>query len=81
MLTGLAGGLGLVAGVGTLAGFAFILELIPKTTGPTLFAAPDLDFSKALIATLILTVAGGLAGIAPARSALAVKPVEALAHD
>jgi len=81
VLTGLAGGLGLVAGVGLLVVAKTIVQSMPSEGGPSFFAGPDLDLSKALLATLVLTVAGGLAGIAPARTALAVKPVEALAHD
>jgi ABC-type lipoprotein release transport system permease subunit len=34
-----------------------------------------------VFAAVMLTVAGALAGLAPARSAVSVRPVEALAHE
>lgn len=81
VLTGLAGGLGLSAGVGVLALSQKIFESMPKTRGPQFFAPPDLDLPKALVAVAILTLVGALAGLAPARTAVAIKPVEALAHE
>jgi len=81
VLTGLAGMLGLVAGVGTLALSTSLVESSSSSDGVQFFAAPNLDLTIALLATLILTVVGGLAGLAPARAALAINPVEALAHE
>ena len=46
-----------------------------------MFAAPEIELGKALLAAGVLTVAGALAGLAPARAAVAVRPVEALAHE
>ncbi len=83
ILTGLAGYLGLCAGV-------VVLELSAKVVkasaaaggeGPRFFSAPELDLSKAIIATILLTLAGAIAGLAPARAAVSVRPVEALAHE
>lgn len=81
VLTGLAGGLGLCVGVGVLAVAQKIFESMPKSQGPQFFAPPDLDLPKALIAVLILVVAGAFAGLAPARTAVAIKPREALATE
>lgn len=81
VLTGAAGGLGLCAGVGVLAAAQKVFAMLPKSRGPQFFAPPDLDLGKALIAVAILTVAGAFAGLAPARSAVAIKPTAALAHD
>jgi putative ABC transport system permease protein len=81
VLTGLAGYAGLVAGVGVLELAAFVVERMPKSEGPSLFAAPQLDLGIALVAVVVLTAAGGLAGFAPARSALAIRPAIALAHE
>jgi putative ABC transport system permease protein len=80
VLTGLAGYLGLVAGVGVVELAARIMaEAASK--GPTMFGEPELDLLRAGIAAGVLTVAGGLAGMAPARAAIAVRPVQALAHE
>jgi putative ABC transport system permease protein len=81
VLTALAGYLGLVAGVGVLEVAAGIVERMPKGQGPSFFSSPEIDLGKAVVAAVVLTLAGALAGLAPARSAVAVRPVEALAHE
>jgi putative ABC transport system permease protein len=81
VLTALSGYLGLVAGVGVLQVASHIVEAMPKGKGPTFFSSPEIDLSRAVFAAVMLTVAGALAGLAPARSAVSVRPVEALAHE
>jgi putative ABC transport system permease protein len=81
VLTGLSGYLGLVAGVGVLELVSRIVDAMPKGKGPTFFSNPEIDLSRAVFAAVVLTVAGALAGLAPARSAVSVRPVEALAHE
>jgi putative ABC transport system permease protein len=80
VLTGLAGYLGLVAGVGVVEIAARIMANA-AARGPTIFGEPELDLLRATIAAGVLTVAGGMAGLAPARAAIAVRPVVALAHE
>jgi putative ABC transport system permease protein len=80
VLTGLAGYLGLVAGVGVVE-IAGRIMAAAAARGPTMFGEPELDLFRALLAAAVLTVAGGLAGMAPARAAIAVRPVVALAHE
>lgn len=82
LLTALAGYLGLLAGVGALEISAKIMASLPTTgQGPSFFSSPELDLRRALFASLLLTVAGGLAGLAPARAAATIRPIEALAHE
>jgi putative ABC transport system permease protein len=82
LLTALAGYLGLLAGVGVIqAVAAFMAAHPPAGQAPSFFASPELDFGRAVLAAAVLTVIGGLAGLAPAWSAAAVRPVEALAHE
>lgn len=81
VLTAMAGYLGLVAGVGILEIAGHIVDSMPKGKGPSFFSRPEIELGKAIIAAAILTVAGALAGLAPARSAVSVRPVEALAHE
>jgi putative ABC transport system permease protein len=81
VLTALAGYLGLAAGVGVVEGAAALFDRMPPGSGPSFFGRPELDLGKALVATTILTLAGALAGLAPARSAVSIRPVEALAHE
>jgi putative ABC transport system permease protein len=80
-LTALSGYMGLVAGVGVLEIASRIVASMPKGQGPSFFSNPEIDIGKAVVAAVVLTVAGALAGLAPARSAVAVRPVEALAHE
>jgi putative ABC transport system permease protein len=71
-ITTVAGYLGLVAGVG---GLALIDQLIPPTD---MFAHPEVNLRIALGATLLLVVAGALAGLFPARAAARLNPIKAL---
>jgi putative ABC transport system permease protein len=80
VLTALSGYLGLCAGVGILQVVGHIVDAMPKS-GPQFFSRPEIDLGRAVFAAVVLTVAGALAGLAPARSAVAVRPVEALAHE
>ena len=46
-----------------------------------MFRNPEVDFGVAVSATLLLVVAGGVAGFFPARKAAAIRPVEALRDE
>jgi putative ABC transport system permease protein len=82
VLTALAGYLGLVAGVGVLELVAAIMRGLPASgDGPRMMAPPEVEVGKAVLAAVVLTVAGAVAGLAPARAAVAIRPVDALAHD
>jgi putative ABC transport system permease protein len=82
LLTALAGYLGLFAGVSVIEGVAKFMAAHPASgQAPSFFASPELDLGRAILAAVLLTVAGGLAGLAPAWAAAAVRPVEALAHE
>jgi putative ABC transport system permease protein len=74
-ITTVAGYLGLVGGVGALA---LIDRLIPPTD---MFAHPEVDLGVALGATVLLVIAGALAGLFPARTAARVNPIEALRDE
>jgi putative ABC transport system permease protein len=54
---------------------------LPAGGGGGFFGPPEVDLGIALVAAAVLTIAGALAGLAPARSAVAIRPVEALAHE
>ncbi len=75
LITAFAGYIGLVLGVG-------LLELISKNLPSTdYFANPEVNFNVAIGATLILIIAGAIAGFVPARKAASVKPVVALRDE
>ncbi|HYX05211.1 MAG TPA: ABC transporter permease [Bacteroidales bacterium] len=74
-ITGFAGYIGLVLGVG-------LLELVSSNL-PDLpfFVNPEANFNVAISATLLLIVAGTLAGFVPARKAARIKPIIALRDE
>ena len=74
-ITSVAGYFGLVAGIGALT---LIDRLIPPTE---MFAHPEVDLKVALGATLLLVIAGALAGLFPARAAARVNPIQALRDE
>ena len=73
-ITAFAGYIGLVLGVG-------LLELISPHIETEFFKNPDANLGVAVSATIVLIVAGMIAGFVPARKAAAIKPVEALRDE
>jgi putative ABC transport system permease protein len=75
LITAFAGYIGLVSGVG-------LLELVTKfLPAHDYFANPEININIAVSATVLLIVAGAIAGYVPARKAAAVKPVVALRDE
>lgn len=75
VITAMAGYIGLVAGIG-------LLELISAHMPATeFFRNPEVDFSVGVSATLILVLAGVIAGFFPALRAARIKPVLALKDE
>jgi len=75
LITSVAGYVGLVLGIGTLE----IASRFLPTDG--YFIHPEVDLTVAAQATVLLVVAGALAGFFPARRAGALRPVEALRSE
>jgi len=74
LITAFAGYIGLVLGVG-------LLELISDQIQTEFFREPEVDISIAIGATVLLIIAGALAGFFPARRAASIKPIEALRDE
>jgi len=75
LVTSVAGYFGLVAGVA-------VLEIASRTIpGTDFFRNPEVDFTTAISATLLLVVAGAVAGFIPARRAASIRPVDALRDE
>lgn len=75
LITGFAGYVGLVLGIG-------VLEIISRNLPQIdFFRSPEANFSIAVGATVLLIVAGTLAGFFPARKAARIKPIEALRDE
>ena len=79
LVTGIAGYLGLVVGVGLLELVAFGL----RSTGAKLpyFLNPSVDFQAAITAIFLLVGVGLLAGLMPALRAAKITPTEAMRAD
>jgi putative ABC transport system permease protein len=78
-LTTIAGSFGLVLGV-------FLLEMINKLLMSSggdseAFKNPEVDIQVAVIALIVLILAGIVAGLIPARKAVSMKPVDALRYE
>ncbi|NPA36393.1 MAG: ABC transporter permease [Chlorobi bacterium] len=83
LITSIAGFTGLLLGMGVL----FIVDKIVSKAIENgadqmnyIFNHPSADFNIAITATLVLILAGLIAGYVPAKRAAAIKPIEAL-HD
>jgi putative ABC transport system permease protein len=74
VLTAVAGYLGLVAGVGAI-------ELARKFVPSDVILNPEVDLGIALSATVLLVIAGTLAGFFPAWRAARINPIEALRDE
>ena len=75
LITAVAGYVGLVMGVLVLEGLA---KAIPDAD---FFRNPQVDIRVAISATVLLVVAGAVAGFFPARRAAAIRPIEALRDE
>jgi len=74
-ITAVAGYLGLIAGVG-------LLELVSKNMPSSqFFDRPEVNLGVAISATLVLILAGTIAGLIPARKASRINPVVALRDE
>ena len=75
LITAFAGYIGLVAGVG-------LLELVGNVMpAHDYFANPEININIAISATVLLVIAGAIAGYVPAKKAASVKPVVALKDE
>lgn len=75
LITSVAGYTGLVIGV-------VLLELVGNAIkGVDYFANPEINLQVAIGATILLIIAGMIAGLVPAKRAASVKPVEALRDE
>ena len=80
----LFGYLGMILGILLTEGISKLMSAALEQSGedmPTMFLNPTIDLRIALGATVVLVIAGVLAGYFPARKAVAIKPIEALRYE
>jgi putative ABC transport system permease protein len=75
LITALAGYLGLAAGIGSIS---LVNTFLPPMKG---LRDPSVNFEVALGATVLIVLAGTLAGLFPARRAAATHPITALRNE
>ncbi len=73
-ITAVSGYMGLVFAVIVIE----IIGMFMPENNNSMFAKPEVNFSIAIAALLLLIISGALAGIMPASRALRIKPIEAL---
>lgn len=76
LLTAAAGYVGLVGGIAVIELVASIVDKLGPGGG--MFQHPEVSLANGVQALVILVVAGAIAGLIPARRAVAVRPVDAL---
>ena len=83
LITTVAGYMGLLMGVSIMESINYFLEQMFASGGGEgmFFRNPTVDFTTAIVSTLILIISGALAGYLPARKAANVKPIEALRDE
>lgn len=85
MITTIAGYIGLVLGTGLMEMINYFMVQsagpTPGEQGETIFLNPTVDFNIAVSATLLLIIAGAIAGYIPAKRAASIKPIVALRDE
>jgi putative ABC transport system permease protein len=81
VLTGAAAALGIGCGVAILEITSRVLSSLAPEKQPIFLLAPAVDLRTVLASAALAVLVGACAGIIPARRALAIRPVEALAHE
>jgi putative ABC transport system permease protein len=76
LITSVFGYIGLVLGVGLIE---LVSNFIPADS--EFFKNPEVNFKVAITASIILVIAGAIAGLIPARRAARIKPIVALRNE
>jgi len=78
LITSVFGYIGMVLGIGLSEGLNFLMESANSEGGRSIFKNPTVSLSVAVGATVVMVIAGVIAGYFPARKAVKVTAVEAM---
>ena len=78
-LTAVSGYLGLTASVGLIELAGYLMDKFQLQSA--YFDNPEIEFTAAIVATILLGLTGAAAGFIPARHAAAINPIEALRSE
>lgn len=84
LITGFFGYVGMIAGVGTMEVVNLFVERAAAAAPPgdfQMFRNPTLELSVTFSATMVLVIAGMVAGYVPARRAAQIKTIDAMRHN
>lgn len=84
LITTIAGYIGLVLGTGLMELINYFMVQSAGATpdqGESIFLNPTVDFNIAVASTLLLIIAGAIAGYIPAKRAASIKPIVALRDE
>ncbi|MDO8930375.1 MAG: ABC transporter permease [Bacteroidota bacterium] len=84
LITTIAGYIGLVFGTGLMEMINYFMVQSAGATpdqGESVFLNPTVDFNIAVASTLLLIIAGAIAGYIPAKRAASIKPIVALRDE
>lgn len=83
LITTVFGYIGMVLGIGVTELVDFIMQqsAAQSSTGMQVFKDPTVQLSYVIASTVVLIIAGVIAGYIPARKAVRIKPVEAMKEE
>lgn len=82
IITAFFGYIGMVFGVGLTEGVNYVMKQMPMDeTGAVFFYNPTIQLDLVMVATVLLIIAGVIAGYFPARKAIRIKPIDALRDE